>query len=141
MTDSNTARDDSRHVSIWIGTSPTVAYAYVSDPRNLPEWAAGLADGAVRQVDGAWVVSTPMGDATVEFAPENSFGVVDHLVRANGKQFYNPMRIVPDGEVEHRCEVIFTVRRLAGVSDEDFEADVAAVAADLRKLREILLDQ
>jgi hypothetical protein len=138
MTDSNTARGESRHVSIWIDTSPAVAYAYVSDPSNLPEWAAGLSNGAVRQVDGTWVVSSPMGEATVEFAPENSFGVADHSVRTDGQRFYNPMRIVPDGESENRCEVIFTVRRMAGVSDADVDADAAAVAADLRKLREIL---
>lgn len=141
MTDTHTARGESRHVSVWIDTSPEVAYDYISEAANLPEWAAGLADGAVRRVDGQWVVSSPMGEAIVEFAPSNAFGVVDHVVRAGGQQFYNPMRVVADGEIANRCEVIFTVRRMPGVSDADFEADVTAVAADLRKLREILVDQ
>ena len=133
---------ESRHVSIWIDTSPSVAYGYVCDPNNLPDWAAGLASGEVHQVDGEWVVSSPMGEVRVEFAPTNPFGVVDHTVRlAGGEAFYNPMRIVPDGESEHRCEVVFTVRRQPGVSDDEFETDVAAVTADLKKLREILPTQ
>lgn len=139
MTETNTARADSRHVSVWIDVSPAVAYVYASDPTNLTQWAAGLANGEVNQVDGDWVVSSPMGAIRVEFAAENSFGVIDHVVRtADGQAFYNPMRIAPDGDSEHRCEVIFTVRRLPGVNDDDFADDVAAVTADLRKLREIL---
>lgn len=142
MTDANTARSDSRHVSVWIDTSPARAYSYVCDPKNLTDWAAGLAHGEVRHIDGEWVVSSPMGEVRIEFAPENSFGVVDHSVRsADGQAFYNPMRIVPDGESENRCEVIFTVRRLPGASDDDFASDVAAVTADLRRLREVLLGQ
>lgn len=132
----------SRHVSIWIETSPAVAYAYISDPANLTQWAAGLADGEVRHVNGDWVVSSPMGEVRVEFAPQNTFGVADHTVRlADGRAFYNPLRIIPDGRHDQWCEVMFTVRRLPGVNDGAFEADVAAVAADLDTLREILATQ
>ncbi|WP_199256294.1 SRPBCC family protein [Mycolicibacterium mengxianglii] len=132
-------RPESRYVSVWIETSPAAAYAYVSDPRNLPDWAAGLADGAVTEVDGAWVASSPMGEVTIEFAPANEFGVADHVVRLpDGQAFYNPLRVLPDDQTEDRCEVVFTVRRRAGMSDDQFEADAAAVAADLRQLRRIL---
>lgn len=142
MTAPDNAPPDSRHVSIWIGTSPAEAYAYISDPTNLTQWAAGLANGEVRNVDGAWVVSSPMGEVRVEFAPANAFGVADHTVRlADGQTFYNPMRIVPAGDRGQWCEVMFTVRRLPGVNDGAFEADVAAVTADLETLREILATQ
>jgi hypothetical protein len=142
MTASDNAPLDSRHVSIWIETSPAAAYAYIADPTNLTQWAAGLADGEVRHVNGAWVASSPMGEVSVEFAPANTFGVVDHTVRlADGQAFYNPMRIVPDGDRGQWCEVTFTVRRQPGVKDDAFEADVAAVTADLETLREILAIQ
>ena len=142
MTAPQNAPLDSRHVSIWIQTSPAEVYAYVSDPANLTQWAAGLANGEVHRVDGAWVVSSPMGEVRVEFAPQNTLGVADHTVRlADGRSFYNPMRIAPDGDRGQWSEVTFTVRRQPGVNDGAFEADVAAVAADLERLREILVTQ
>jgi hypothetical protein len=45
------------------------------------------------------------------------------------------MRVLPDGE---GCEVVFTLRRQDGVSDDDFEQDAAAVAADLQTLKRLL---
>lgn len=142
MRDDETMSDDhpaSRHVSVWVDVDPATAYAYVSDPTNLPQWAAGLASGEVRRVDERWTVVSPMGDVEVEFAPANDLGVADHRVRtSDGQEFYNPMRVIPDGADTHRCEVVFTVRRRAGMTDEQFDADAAAVAADLHRLGEIL---
>ena len=80
-----------------------------------------------------------MADADVEFAPHNEFGVLDHVVRLpSGETVYNPMRVIPAGGDEPRCEVVFTLRRRPGVTDEEFEADAAAVAADLETLRGLL---
>ena len=45
------------------------------------------------------------------------------------------MRVVPAGVDAASCEVVFTVRQRSGVTDAEFEADVAAVAADLETLR------
>jgi hypothetical protein len=83
-----------------------------------------------------WFVATPMGRAGFAFAPRNELGVLDHRVTlASGEAFYNPMRVVPDGA---GCEVVFTVRRQAGMSDDDFERDAAAVRADLATLKHVL---
>lgn len=132
-------RTESRHVSVWINTSPAEAYAYVADPQNLPQWAAGLASGEVRAVEGRWAVSSPMGEISVEFAAPNDLGVVDHVVRLpDGEVFYNPMRVTPAGDDERWCEVVFTVRGRPGATDDEMAADVAAVRADLEQLRRIL---
>ena len=40
---------ESRHVSIWIEAAPEAVYAFTSDPQTWPTWAAGLAQGALRQ--------------------------------------------------------------------------------------------
>src|SRR5262245_17247857 len=107
---------DSRHVSVWINRPPEAVYAFAADPENLPRWAAG---------------ASVLGDITVEFVPANDFGVLDHLVTLpSGESVYNPMRVVPAGPGESRCEVVFTVRR-RGMSEEQLDADAAAVAADL----------
>ena len=77
-----------------------------------------------------------MGRVVVAFAPRNEFGVLDHDVTLpSGETVYNPMRVTVDGA---GCEVVFTVRRRPGVSDEDLERDAAAVSADLSTLKRVL---
>ncbi|MED5815561.1 SRPBCC family protein [Mycolicibacterium sp. 050232] len=129
----------SRHVSVWIDVVPDAVYAYASDPRQLATWAAGLAEGGLRLTSQGWVADSPMGEVTVEFTATNTLGVLDHVVRLpSGEAVYNPMRVIPAGVDASACEVVFTVRQRTGMTDEQFEADVAAVAADLEKLRGLL---
>ena len=127
MTDDTAdGRAPSRHLSQWIDADPTDVYAFAADPRELPRWAEGLADPA-------------LADTQVRFAPRNEFGVLDHVVRLpTGEEVYNPMRVIPAGTGEQGCEVVFTLRRGAGVTDEEFEADAAAVTADLAALRRLV---
>jgi hypothetical protein len=130
---------ESRHVSVWIEAAPEVVYEFTADPATWPEWAAGLAQGGLRQTADGWIADSPMGQVTVEFAPRNEFGVLDHVVRLpSGEAVYNPLRVVPGGVGEPRCEVVFSVRRRQGMTDEQFDADAAAVAADLATLRRLL---
>ncbi|MEX3648273.1 SRPBCC family protein [Mycolicibacterium porcinum] len=132
----------SRHVSVWIDVAPDAVYSYASDPRQLATWAAGLAEGGLRLTARGWVADSPMGEVTVEFTATNALGVLDHVVRLpSGEAVYNPMRVVPAGLNATACEVVFTVRQRPGVTDEQFEADVAAVAADLESLRGLLEGQ
>jgi hypothetical protein len=122
------APSPSRHISQWIAAAPAAVYAFASDRTELPRWAAGLADPS-------------LADADVEFAPPNELGVLDHVVRLpSGDSVYNPMRVIPSGQGEAFCEVVFTLRRRAGVTDAEFEADAAAVATDLATLRGLLED-
>ncbi|MBT0770692.1 SRPBCC family protein [Kineosporia sp. J2-2] len=126
---------DSRHISVRIKRPAEPVYTFVADPTHLPDWAPGLCD-RVEQVDGEWVASSPMGRAVLKFAPHNEFGVVDHHVTVpGGETFYNPMRVLADGP---ECEVVFTLRRLEGVTDDAFERDAEAVSADLARLKSLM---
>jgi hypothetical protein len=132
---------ESRHVSIWIEAAPEVVYEFAADPHTWRRWAAGLAEGGLRQTADGWVADSPMGEVTVEFAPPNEFGVLDHVVRLpSGEAVYNPLRVIPGGVGAPRCEVLFTVRRRDGMSDAQLDADASAVAADLDTLRRLLED-
>lgn len=125
---------DSRHIATWINRSARDVYGYASDPARLGEWAAGLAQGGVIQVGDTWVVQSPMGDLAVEFTPANDLGVLDHLVTMpSGEAVFNPFRVVPAGD--DWCEVVFTLRRRPGMSDEEFRNDAAAIAHDLATLK------
>jgi hypothetical protein len=126
---------ESRHLGEWIDRPADLVYEYASDPAHLPEWAPGLGSAVEREGD-AWFVETAMGRVGFAFVRENDLGVLDHEVTLpSGEVFYNPMRVVPHGR---GCEVVFTVRRQPDTSDEDFERDAAAVAADLATLKRIL---
>ena len=127
---------ESAHVAVAIERPARDVYEFVVDARDLPAWAAGLADGEVEAHDGAWVVSSPLGAVSVVFAPDNPYGVADHDVTLpNGDVVNNPLRIAPNGD---GCDVVFTVHRLPGTSAEQFATDVAAVRADLDRLASLL---
>lgn len=123
------------HVSEVIARTPDDVYEYARDATRLPEWASGLAVGVVEGDADGLVVDSPMGRVRVAYLERNPYGVLDHLVELpDGTEVLNPMRVVghPDG-----AEVLFTVRQL-GMTDEQFETDVAAVAADLVTLKQVL---
>jgi hypothetical protein len=117
----------SRHISTVIPAAAADVYDFAADPRNLPRWAAGLAQSEVG-------MRSPMGEVTVRFVPRNDHGVLDHDVTLpSGTVVTNPLRVLahPDGS-----EVVFTVRQIE-LSDDEFDRDCAMVAEDLARLREI----
>jgi hypothetical protein len=123
------------HLGIGIDRPAAEVYDFVSQPANLPRWAAGLA-GSIEFVDGRWVADSPLGQVVVEMTEPNRYGVLDHRVMlATGETFLNPMRVIADGA---GCELVFTLRRAAGVSDADFDRDAAAVSADLARVKQLL---
>jgi len=126
---------ESQHLSTFIRRSATAVYDYASNPANLPLWAAGLSNG-IHQEDGDWVSISPMGRVVVEMAEPNGWGVLDHWVTtADGDLYYNPMRVI---EAEGGSEVVFTLRRQPGMSDDAFEADAIAIVTDLATLKSVL---
>jgi hypothetical protein len=126
---------ESLHLSTYVDRPAAEVYAYAGDPAHLPHWAAGLS-GSVAQRDGRWFADSPMGEVEVRFAPENAYGVLDHDVTLpDGTTVVNPMRVLPDAG---GCEVVFTLRRRPGMTEEEFATDAAAVRADLAALRALL---
>jgi len=124
------------HISVFIDRRPDEVYAFASDPRNLPRWAAGLARSEVRQEGDEWVADSPMGQVRIRFVPENPHGVMDHDVTLeSGVAVHNPMRVVPNGD---GSELIFTLCQQPDMTDEKFAEDRAAVEKDLQTLKEIL---
>ncbi|RDG34990.1 SRPBCC family protein [Streptomyces corynorhini] len=126
----------SRHISTHIDRPAKTVYDYASAPSHLPEWAHGLGN-SIEKVGERWIAdSSPLGRVVVAFALENEFGVLDHEVTLpSGETVYNPLRVIADGA---GCEVVFTLRRRPGVSDEEFQSDADAVSADLATLKQVV---
>lgn len=125
----------SRTISVSIGCDPRTAYAYLSDPRNLPAWAPGLCT-AIERAGEDWIATTPQGPVSVRFVGQNALGVLDHYVFVGpAPEALNPMRVVPNGS---GCELMFTLFQRPGMSDDQFAEDAGLVEADLKRARTIL---
>ncbi|GAB84250.1 SRPBCC family protein [Gordonia westfalica] len=125
----------SRHVSTVIGAAADDVYRFVSEPDNLPKWAAGLASSEIVRRGDDLLAESPMGTVTVRFVPRNTFGVVDHdVILPNGDTVHNPLRVLPHPE---GAEVVFTLRQLA-MSDDEFDRDARMVEEDLARLKALL---
>ncbi len=128
----------SKTLTVSIACSAKAVYAFVSDPRHLPQWAAGLAR-SMRPEGDHWIAETPEGPVKVRFAPKNEFGILDHTVSlAPGVDIQVPMRVVPNGE---GSEVIFTLFQFPGMPPEKFTEDIGLVEKDLQTLKTLLEKQ
>ncbi len=115
------------------------AFAVAADPRRMPEWASGLAKGALTPSGDHWTMESPQGSARIRFAPPNDFGILDHWVTPDGmSEIYLPFRVI---EVRAGiCEFQFTLLRQPSMDDAEFARDAEWVARDLRALRSLLAD-
>ena len=121
-----------RHISQSIACPPDAVSAFAGDPAKLPLWAAGLSSG-IRQDGERWIAASPMGTVEVRFTGDRELGILDHdVVLPDGQVVHNPLRVLANGD---GSEVVFTLYRLPGVSDEDYERDAELVRADLERLR------
>jgi Polyketide cyclase / dehydrase and lipid transport len=127
-----------RHISVSINRAAAEVYEFVSTPGNLPKWAAGLS-GSIRKVGEDWIADSPMGAVKVKFADKNKFGILDHDVTLpSGVSIYNPMRVFPNGD---GSELVFTLYRRPGMSEQMFAEDAKAVTKDLQELKALLEKQ
>jgi len=124
-----------RRLTLAIDRSAAEAYEFLSAPENFPKWASGLA-ASLRKVGDDWVADTPEGRAVVHFSERNDYGVLDHAVTLpRGVTVYVPLRVV---EKEAGCELVLTLFRQPGMSDERFAADAQWVMRDLGAAKRLL---
>lgn len=122
-------------ISVAIEAAPPGVYAFAVQPGNLPRWAAGLS-GSIAQDRGTWIAESPMGRVQVEFVASNELGVLDHRVTLpTGEVVYNPLRVQPNGT---GSEVVFTLYRRPGTTDQAFAEDAARVRQDLARLKALI---
>ncbi|MBI3222331.1 MAG: SRPBCC family protein [Nitrosomonadales bacterium] len=122
-------------LSISISAPAEQVYAFVSNPKNLPLWASAFVK-SIRFDAGAWVLQTAAGSATIEFAANNPFGILDHTVTLDsGIRVYVPMRVLRNGS---GSEVLFTLFQQPSMSAAEFSADMKWVEQDLRSLKTVM---
>lgn len=126
---------DARQLSVSIRRAAAEAYEFLSLPENFPKWASGLG-ASLRKAGADWIAETADGPATVCFTEHNSRGVLDHSVKLPRRgSVYVPLRVIASDD---GCELVLTLFRLPGMSDEKFAADAAWVMRDLQAAKRIL---
>ena len=128
----------SRNLNISINRNAKDVYDFVSVPENFRLWASGLGKSLMK-VNGEWLAETPEGAAKIRFTEHNKLGILDHWVSNKpGLEIHVPMRVIPNNG---GSELIFTLFRLPGMSDEKFSADAEWVMRDLTTLKKLLESQ
>jgi hypothetical protein len=126
---------ESRTISISINRRPAEVYEYLADPANFPKWSVFIKE--IRKEGSEWIATTPESTVRIRFTPRNEFRILDHYVTVSPQiQVYVPMRVLANPEND--SEVIFTVFRLPGMSDEQYKDDIEMVLADLTGLKRVL---
>ena len=101
-----------------VGATVAQVMAVAADSHRLPEWASGLSS-----------------DAQVEWQIDVERGILDHAVTLpDGTAVHIRLRVEPRAD---GCELVFSVPRLPGMTDEQWRSDAQAVAADLRRLADL----
>ena len=129
---------ESRTVSISIKRRPEEVYGYLVDPTNFPKWSVFIKE--IKKKGSEWIATTPESTVRIRFTPKNEFRILDHYVTVSPQiQVYVPMRVL--ASPENDSEVIFTVFRLPGMSDEQYNDDIGMVLTDLAGLKRVLEDK
>jgi hypothetical protein len=121
-----TMRADTQAITLPANTED--AFAFLAEPENLPRWAVGFARG-IRREGEEWLVQTVQGEIPVRIAADPARGTIDfHMTVAPGVEAIAYSRIIPNGS---GAEYVFTQFQLAGMTDEVFAAQRAALAQEL----------
>jgi hypothetical protein len=124
----------SRTYSISIDRDWQALYEAIWRPEIFPQWASGLTESNLRQDGDGWLADGPEGPVRIRFSPHNAYGVLDHVVETgDGHAIHVPLRIIANGD---GAEVMLTLFRQPGMSDEDFARDAKWITRDLRALRD-----
>ena len=111
-------------------------FDYMSDIRNLPEWATEFAR-ELREEDGEYRVVNNLGEFVFEIRADERTGVIDMYAGPSREELaVFPTRAValPDG----RTSYSFTMFQAPGMPDELFESQYASLQREFENIEAIL---
>jgi hypothetical protein len=127
-----------RTYSISIDRNWQTLYEAIWRPEIFSKWASGLTESDLRRVGTGWIADGPEGPVTISFTPHNDYGVMDHVVETeDGRHVHIPLRVIANGD---GAEVMLTLFRQPGMTDEDFARDAKWITRDLRALKTYVMD-
>jgi hypothetical protein len=116
--------------SLGIAATPEAVHAYLSDGRNLPEWAPGFAS-RIRRHDRGWVVARGEIEFAIDVPAEPLSGTVDFLAPGeHARGLY--ARVLPNGE---GAELTFTIMFTPDTPDDVVAAQMLTLETELAAIR------
>lgn len=126
---------EARTINISVARDWRELYEAIWQPESFPKWASGLSRSNLRRDGETWRAEGPDGAIRIRFTAHNPFGIMDHHVElAEDREVYVPLRIIRNGA---GAEVLLTLFRQPGMSDEVLARDIDWVRRDLAVLREM----
>ncbi len=126
-----------RTYSVSIDRDWRAVYEMIWRPEFFGRWASGLSDSQPRPDGDGWATEGPTGPVRLRFTPYNDYGIMDHWVEpSDGPAVHVPLRVVANGR---GAEVLLTLYRQPGMTDETFAADARWINRDLSRLRSVVL--
>ncbi len=113
-------------------------YERIWQPEFFPEWAAGLSESHLRKDGEDWLADGADGTIRIHFTLHNDFGVMDHWVHVGETVVHVPLRVVANGD---GAEVMLTLYRQPGMSEDDYSSDIKLVSRDLKTLKALIEKQ
>lgn len=127
---------ESRTLSVSINRNWKEVYETIWRPEDFPKWASGLSKSTLVKEGDAWSAEGPEGQIRITFSAHNAFGVMDHSVMlGDGTVIYVPLRVIRNGD---GAEVLLTLFRQRGMTDEKFAADADWIMRDLLALKALV---
>jgi hypothetical protein len=127
-----------RTYSISIDRNWQALYEAIWRPEIFPNWASGLTESDLRRGGTGWIADGPEGPVTIRFTPHNDYGAMDHVVETeDGRHVHIPLRVIANGE---GAEVMLTLFRQPGMTDEEFARDAKWITRDLRALKTYVME-
>ena len=123
-----------RNLTISINRPASEVYRFAANPENFPKWVKFIK--SISKQGTNWVAESDLGQLKIKFTPKNDFGIIDHDVTlSNGETVTNHIRVIQNNK---GSEFIFTLLRVPGRTDKEYEADAKAVSGDLQQLKTIM---
>jgi hypothetical protein len=111
-----------RLINVSINKPASDVYRFASNPENFPKWMDFVK--SIKKDGDIWIGETSLGPFRFKLVPKNEFGNIDHHVTLpDGQVVFNPMRVMDNNK---GTEFIFTLFRMPGRSDKEFEEDATS---------------
>lgn len=110
------------------------AFAYLSNPAHLPEWANVYCQHIERSSD-EWIAQTVIGRLGIRYQCDRASGTIDIVsIMEPGMEDTAYTRLIPNGT---GSEFLFTFFRSDDMTDEIFDSQRWGLREELRSLRAI----
>src|SRR5215204_2028780 len=121
--------------TVFIEAAPEEVFEYIRIPENQPEWAVNFALSTSPSTAGRYVMETPVGEMVYRVEADPQCRTVDFVFETPDGENVLPTRVVPHGS---GSVFTFTIHRVPGMSDEDWEEGRRGLDEELLQLKALL---